>query len=86
MDRRLPDLLDQVAKEHHAAFAAAHGADPNWAKWYARKLVQFSELSAISEAKLAQTLADCDRSYTQGPMTESWQEYYSKNIVAKMSR
>ncbi len=35
----LADLLRAVAEEHHAAFAATDGVDPEWAEWYAHRLV-----------------------------------------------
>jgi hypothetical protein len=76
----LVEAFTNVAKEHHDEFIEVGGEDPDWAKWYADRLVSPLEKildRSFDSQKLAQTLSDLDKEYRNNNPQISWQEYYS---------
>lgn len=48
---RLAAMLHQTAEDHHVAYAATHGVDPDWSIWYAGHLVELG-IEGLLDANL----------------------------------
>lgn len=81
---RLIEHLEAAGQAHHAAFAAVDGADPEWAEWYAQRLVApFEDLirPGIEAGEIADWLSDLeDRRLAEAPDAD-WARFYAKEIM-----
>jgi hypothetical protein len=82
MKSDLVQALHEVGKMHHREFAAVNGNDPEWATWYAEKLVDFSEFDKFTVEQLARVLIEADKEYRQIKPSESWEEFYARKIAS----
>jgi hypothetical protein len=94
MDERgtkVAGLLHEAAETHHQVFRITDGADDDWASWYAEWLVTLSELSELLGAKVVRSeltylLVRLDKEYTERRVTERWEDYYARELVATSVR
>jgi hypothetical protein len=69
--------LVATAKAHHAATG---GTNPQWARWYAERLVDDLNQSLDADmdvSELETWLAAADRRYRDEPQTKSWPKAYA---------
>jgi NAD(P)-dependent dehydrogenase (short-subunit alcohol dehydrogenase family) len=84
------NLTSEIAR-HMANTARAHheatgGVNPQWADWYAERLVDDVNEALGSDmdvAELAAWLADADRRYREEPREESWPKVYAGWLIAE---
>ena len=48
---RLAVMLHQTSEDHHVAYAATDGVDPDWSIWYAGHLIELG-IEGLLDAKL----------------------------------
>lgn len=81
-------LLRSTAHEHHIAFAAVDGADPEWPLWYAEHLApRLSALlgTSLTRSGLVHTLLlaeEADDSDGDG----DWADAYARLIIERHAR
>jgi hypothetical protein len=49
--QQLADLFHQTAEDHHVAYAATDGVDPDWSIWYSGRLLE-QGIEQLFDAKL----------------------------------
>jgi hypothetical protein len=87
---RVADLLTEAAETHHRVYRITDGADDDWASWYARWLVDLSELPDVlgrrpAPSELTFLLVLLDREVSAQPPDEPWPQYYARRIVGQLS-
>jgi hypothetical protein len=87
---KVADLLTEAAETHHRVYRITDGADADWASWYARWLVELSELSdvvgrRVVPSELTTLLVLLDREVTEEPPDEPWPRYYARRIVGQLA-
>jgi hypothetical protein len=80
------DLLHEVAETHHRVYRITDGEDPDWASWYARWLVELSELPQLLgrtpvRSELVYLLVLLDKEVAQQQPVEPWEQYYAGRIL-----
>jgi hypothetical protein len=83
---RITDVLREAAETHHAVYRITDGADDDWASWYAKWLIELSDLPALLGVKpvpseLVYLLVRLDKEYASDPPDEPWQSYYARAVV-----
>lgn len=83
---KLTALLDDIAEQHHKAFASTNGNDPMWALWYAKRLVADSSFTSLvpllrDADELADRLTELDVSFRKQKDEQSWQRYYARQLL-----
>lgn len=76
-------LMVNTARAHHEATG---GVNPEWAKWYAERLVDDlndSLGSDLSQDDLERWLTDADRRYREESPSESWPKTYADWLIAE---
>jgi len=81
------DLLHRTAEDHHVAYKATDGADPDWSIWYAGHLLDLG-LDTLLQAKLIKSdliyllvLAD-KQQQLEAPGTV-WERWYADFFVQR---
>ena len=88
--QRLIDLLHQTAEDHHVAYAATDGVDPDWSIWYAGHLLEFG-LPQLLDAKLLKSdliylLVLADKLQNMEAPGSQWEPYYSNFFLSRYTR
>lgn len=81
--RPIVGLLIDTAKAHHEATG---GVNPQWARWYAERMVDDlnQELDTSLEVdQLEQWLIAADIRYREEPRDESWPKMYARWLIAE---
>jgi hypothetical protein len=81
----LTELLTQTSERHHAAYAVADGADPEWPLWYASDLQArlWDDLGRVpTRSELVALLVDAERDHRRSGSTEPWAAYYAARLLA----
>lgn len=81
--------LTEVIAHHMVNTARAHheatgGVNPQWANWYAERLVDDVNQALGSDMdvdQLAQWLSDADQRYRSEPQDHSWPKMYARWLV-----
>lgn len=82
--RQLADLLREAGNEHHRAFAATNGADPEWPTWYAEFLVPRLRGvlgRSLPAAELAQRLQELHGEHERTRSSMPWPEFYASSLL-----
>jgi|SRR5690242_9361764 len=79
--QQLADLFHQTAEDHHLAFQATDGVDPDWSIWYADRLLA-QGLEKVLDAKLLKSdliylLALADKEQQREAPGGRWERYYA---------
>jgi len=79
-------LLLEAGETHHRVYRIVRGADDDWASWYARWLIELSELPALLgtrpvPSELIYLLVSLDKQYTAEDSGEPWERYYARQII-----
>ena len=80
----LAELLKEAALEHHKAFAATDGADPDWPIWYADYLKEpFAQRLHLnfSRSQLVYCLMDADFEHGARSPDSDWLDFYVNEIL-----
>ena len=88
--QRLGDLLHQTADDHHVAYAATDGVDPDWSIWYAGHLLELG-FEQLLEAKLLKSdliylLVLADKQHNLEAPGSQWERYYADFFVSRYIR
>jgi hypothetical protein len=79
-------LLSEAAEIHAMAYRITDGEDPDIASWYARWLIELSELPDILGAEpvrshLIYELVRLEREYEELETDEPWEMYYAAQLL-----
>jgi hypothetical protein len=83
--RELEALFRQCAEDHHRAFLAEDGADPEWPDWYAAYLQSpVSALlgRAVTKDALARWLVAVEEKRRQTGSDLGWPAFYVADLIA----
>ena len=83
----LADLLHQTAEDHHVAFKATDGVDPDWSIWYAGHLLE-NGFDTLLDAKLLKSdviylLVLVDKQQMSEAPGARWERYYAYFFVTR---
>jgi hypothetical protein len=83
----LAALLHQTGEDHHTAYKATDGADPDWSIWYADYLLQ-NGLATMLDARLTKSeliylLVLLDKQQTSEAPGAHWENYYANELVKR---
>jgi hypothetical protein len=83
---QVSSLLLETGETHHRVYRIVQGADDDWASWYARWLIELSELPALLgtrpvPSELIYLLVSLDKQYTAEDPGEPWERYYARQII-----
>ena len=81
----LAALLHQTAEDHHVAFKATDGVDPDWSIWYAEHLLE-QGIEKLLDAKLLKSdliylLVLADKQQISEAPGAHWENYYADFFV-----
>ena len=85
--QQLADLFHQTAEDHHVAFAATGGADPDWSIWYAGRLLE-QGIEQLLDAKLLKSdliylLVIADKQQNLEAPGGRWERYYADFFLSR---
>jgi hypothetical protein len=84
-EAELADLLTETGHQHHAAYEASDGIDPEWASWYApylqaRLATRFGSIPTRSD--LVYLLVGAERAFRElHTEARPWPEFYAAFIL-----
>src|SRR5215831_13801530 len=84
---QLAQLFRQTAEDHHTAFAASDGVDPDWSIWYADHLLE-KNLEQFLAAKLLKSdliylLVLADKEQQREAPGGRWERYYADFFLSR---
>ena len=88
--QRLADVFHQTAEDHHVAYAATDGVDPDWSIWYAGHLLDLG-LEEMLDAKLLKSdliylLVLADKQQNLDAPGGRWERYYADFFLTRYRR
>lgn len=86
LQTNLATLLREAGREHHNAFLATDGDDPDWPIWYANYLQQpLSEQLGIdyTRSRLVYCLMNADYEHQARSPDADWSTYYADQILER---
>ncbi|MBV8081475.1 MAG: hypothetical protein JO347_07930 [Candidatus Eremiobacteraeota bacterium] len=82
---KLAALLHQTSEDHHGAFKATDGVDPDWSIWYAGHLLEngFDTLlgASILKSDLIYLLVTADKEIATRAPGARWEDYYARFFI-----
>lgn len=87
--QQLKDLFQTTASEHHRAFQATDGVDPEWPQWYAGFLCEKLEdlLDAeYTENDLARLILQVEEERQLHAPDANWPGYYARFFLERHGR
>ena len=83
---RLAVMLHQTSEDHHVAYAATDGVDPDWSIWYAGHLIELG-IEGLLDAKLLKSdliylLVTCDKKINVEAPGGHWERWYAARLLA----
>jgi hypothetical protein len=80
-------LLHQTAEDHHVAYKATDGVDPDWSIWYAEHLLE-QGFEKLLDAKLLKSdviylLVLADKQQISEAPGAHWENYYANFFVSR---
>jgi hypothetical protein len=84
---RLADLFLQTAEDHHIAYQATNGEDPDWSIWYADHLREHG-LEKVLDATLRRSdliylLVLVDKQQNAEAPGAHWERYYADFFISR---
>jgi hypothetical protein len=80
-------LLHQTAEDHHVAYKATDGVDPDWSIWYAEHLLEqgFEKLldAKLLKSDLIYLLVLADKQQLSEAPGGHWENYYADFFVSR---
>ena len=85
--QQLADLFHKTAEDHHLAFQATDGVDPDWSIWYADQLLA-QGLEKLLDAKLLKSdliylLVLADKEHQREAPGGRWERYYADFFLSR---
>ena len=85
--RALAELLHQTAEDHHVAFKATDGVDPDWSIWYADHLLELG-IEKMLDAKLLKSdlvylLVGADKELGMQAPGAQWEPWYADYLIRR---
>ncbi|HEX6542705.1 MAG TPA: hypothetical protein VF040_13200 [Ktedonobacterales bacterium] len=88
--QRLADLFQQTAADHHTAFQATDGEDPDWPIWYADHLlargVEKLLDATLLKSDLIYLLVLADKEQRREAPGSRWDRYYADFFLSRYRR
>ena len=86
----LAALLHQTSEDHHVAFKATDGVDPDWSIWYADHLLELG-LEKLLDARLLKSdliylLVLADKEQSREAPGAHWERYYADFFIRRYLR
>jgi hypothetical protein len=83
----LADLLRQTGEDHHGAYKATDGVDPDWSIWYAAHLLERG-IEKLLDAKLLKSdliylLVLADKTQSLDAPGAKWERYYADFLLRR---
>ena len=80
-------LLRRTAEDHHVAYSATNGADPDWSIWYAGHLIELG-LDTLLQARLLRSdlvylLVLADKQQQLDAPGAVWERWYANFLVQR---
>ncbi|MBV8170413.1 MAG: hypothetical protein JO219_00620 [Candidatus Eremiobacteraeota bacterium] len=86
---RLAALLHQTSEDHHVAYKATDGVDPDWSIWYAGHLIEkgFDKMlgASILKSDLIYLLVTADKELQTYAPGAAWEKYYASFFIDRYS-
>jgi hypothetical protein len=87
LNSRLADLFHQTAEDHHVAYQATNGVDPDWSIWYADHLRERG-LEKLLDATLLKSdliylLVLADKQQNAEAPGAHWERYYADFFISR---
>ena len=86
----LADLLHQTAEDHHVAFKATDGVDPDWSIWYAGHLLEkgIEKMlgATLIKSDLIFLLVGADKEINRVAPGARWETWYADYFVTRYLR
>ena len=88
--KQLAQLLHQTAEDHHVAYKATDGVDPDWSIWYSGRLLD-QGVEKILNAKLLKSdliylLVSADKEINAQAPGAQWETWYADYFVSRYLR
>jgi len=87
---KIAALLHQTAEDHHVAYKATDGVDPDWSIWYASHLLEhgFEELlgASLLKSDLIYLLVSADKEIQARAPGARWETYYADFFIERYVR
>ncbi|HME81621.1 MAG TPA: hypothetical protein VKF82_06050 [Candidatus Eremiobacteraceae bacterium] len=83
--QKLAALFSQTSEDHHVAYKATDGVDPDWSIWYAGHLLEkgFDTMlgAAILKSDLIYLLVTVDKELQSYAPGAHWEAYYAAFFI-----
>jgi hypothetical protein len=84
---QLAQLLHQTAEDHHVAYKATDGVDPDWSLWYSGRLLD-QGIEKILNAKLLKSdliylLVSADKEINAQAPGAQWETWYADYFISR---
>jgi hypothetical protein len=87
---KLAELFHQTSEDHHVAYKATDGVDPDWSIWYAGQLLEkgFDKMLAatILKSDLIYLLVSADKEVQTRAPGGNWESYYADFFLERYVR
>ena len=85
--QRLAQLLHQTAEDHHVAYKATDGVDPDWSIWYSGRLLECG-IEKMLDATLLKSdliylLVSADKHINAQAPGAHWEQWYADYFVRR---
>ncbi|MDQ6824262.1 MAG: hypothetical protein M3007_02220 [Candidatus Eremiobacteraeota bacterium] len=85
--KQLAQLLHQTAEDHHVAYKATDGVDPDWSIWYSGRLLD-QGIEKILNARLLKSdliylLVSADKEINARAPGAQWEQWYADYFVSR---
>ena len=89
LGQKLAALFHQTSEDHHTAFKATDGVDPDWSIWYAGHLLDqgFDKMlgATILKSDLIYLLVTVDKELLTYAPGAAWENYYAGFFLDRYS-
>jgi len=88
--KQLAQLLHQTSEDHHVAYKATDGVDPDWSIWYSGRLLD-QGIEKILNARLLKSdliylLVSADKEINAQAPGAPWETWYAEYFVSRYLR
>ncbi|HLW37688.1 MAG TPA: hypothetical protein VKR99_04615 [Candidatus Eremiobacteraceae bacterium] len=88
--KQLAALLQQTAEDHHVAYKATDGVDPDWSIWYAGRLLECG-IERLLDATLLKSdliylLVAADKQINHDAPGARWEQWYAEFFLSRYLR
>jgi hypothetical protein len=85
--QQLSELLHRTSEDHHIAYAATDGVDPDWSIWYAGHLLELG-IEKLLDANLLKSdliylLVGADKHMSAEAPGARWERWYAEELLRR---